>query len=217
MRISLRQHKWFYFPYFFILASGFFFVIFLTKSTVHLWLNQYHTIFFDYFFKHVTYLGDGSFLPFFFILMLFIRFRFALLLVIVFVASGLFVQVLKRFIFMDMARPTKYLGEAAHLYLIPGVQQYCCNSFPSGHSATAFGIFLCFALISEKNWVKILMMVFACLVAYSRVYLSQHFLIDILSGSIIGVITATLLYTWIYSLKAPWLNNCFKITLHNKS
>jgi membrane-associated phospholipid phosphatase len=138
--------------------------------------------------------------------MLMIRFRHAVFLVVVFLLSGLVVQLLKRFVFADVARPMKYFEGNHYLYLIKGVHQYCCNSFPSGHSATAFGIFLCFAMVAKQNWLKFLLFIFACLIAYSRVYLSQHFLIDAMGGSLIGVITAIACYPWIYSIHKDWLN-----------
>jgi membrane-associated phospholipid phosphatase len=109
-------------------------------------------------------------------------------------------------IFADVVRPAKYFEGKHHLYLIEGVNQFFTKSFPSGHSATAFGIFICFAFVAKQNWLKVLMLILACIVAYSRVYLSQHFLIDAMAGSFIGVLTAIACYPWIYSLHKDWLN-----------
>ncbi len=206
MRAAIFRNKWFYLPYLLVIVICGFFLVRFTKTEIHLWLNSYNSDFFDIFFKYLTNLGDGICLPVFLLIMVWYKYRNGLYLVIVFLLSGLFVQLLKRFVFHDIARPVHFFGDAVQLHLVKGVDQLCCNSFPSGHSATAFGFYLCFAIVSGKTWIKVAMFILACLVAYSRVYLSQHFLIDIFAGSLIGVITATACYPWIYSLKASWLD-----------
>lgn len=64
---------------------------------------------------------------------------------------------------------------------------YSQNSFPSGHSTSAFCLFFCLCIISPKVWQKIFFFCLAILIGFSRVYLSQHFFEDIYVGSIIGV------------------------------
>jgi membrane-associated phospholipid phosphatase len=206
MRFPIFHQNWFYVPYVLVMIICGYFLIQFSKADVHIWLNQHHTAFFDVFFKYLTALGNGGFLPVFIFIMVMIKFRDAILLVVVFLLSGLVVQILKRFIFVDVARPAKYFEGVHQLYFVQNVDQLCCKSFPSGHSATAFGIFICFAFVTKKNWLKFLMLILACLVAYSRVYLSQHFLIDTMAGSFIGIITAIACYPWIYSLHKDWLN-----------
>ena len=216
MRVPLFRQNWFYVPYIIVMIICGFFVIQFPKAEVHLWLNQYHSAFFDNFFKYITNLGDGIFLPLYIAIMLMIRFRDTILLVVVFLLSGLLVQVLKRLVFGDVARPMKYFQGNQQLHLVNDIHQYCCNSFPSGHSATAFGIFLCFALAVKQNWLKSVMLILACLIAYSRVYLSQHFLIDIMGGSLIGIITAIACYPWIYSIHKDILDKNLLIIARKK-
>lgn len=211
MRLLVSQNKWFFVPYCLILGVVGYFLITCSKSGIHLFINGFNTEGFDVFFKYLTILGDGICLPFFLLYMLtFRKFRDGLYLVVVFLISGFVVQFLKRIVFHDIARPIKYFGESVHLHLVNGVDQLCCNSFPSGHSATAFGFYLCFAIVSKNQAVKFAMLLLACCVAFSRVYLSQHFLIDIFAGSLIGVITATACYPWIYTLKGNWLDRNLK-------
>ena len=207
MRQLISQNKWFFFPYLVIIIVTGFLLIFFSKAEIHLYVNRYNSGFFDVFFKYLTNFGDGICLPAFLLILLIIRrFRDGLYLVIVFLISGFIVQLLKRSVFHDIARPVKFFGETVHLQLVNGVDQLCCNSFPSGHSATAFGFYLCFAIVSRNKFIKLSMFILACLVAFSRVYLSQHFLIDIFAGSLIGVITAIACYNWIYTLKGNWLD-----------
>ncbi len=57
----------------------------------------------------------------------------------------------------------------------------------------------------------------AVLAAYSRVHLSQHWLIDVYVGSMIGVCFSILLYVVFYSSnKWPQLNNNILQLLKNK-
>ena len=62
-------------------------------------------------------------------------------------------------------------------------------SFPSGHTsasfAAAFGVFL-----YDKKWYGISAMVFATLIAFSRLYLYVHFPTDILGGIVVGIASA---------------------------
>jgi len=93
---------------------------------------------------------------------------------------------------------------------VEGINLYSGNSFPSGHSSTFFVFFTCIALllayryrhISEQDHQKrfliglvlLMLLALAALGAFSRVYLSQHFLSDICVGSIIGFATPCLMF-----------------------
>ena len=68
------------------------------------------------------------------------------------------------------------------------------NSFPSGHATSAFAVFTCLVLLSNNQFLKFVFFVLALTSAFSRTYLSQHWLVDITFGSIIGTVTATLFY-----------------------
>lgn len=210
MKEIFQEQKWFYIPYIILILVCSYFIISYSKAEIHLWTNQFYSGFFDVFFRYVTELGNGALLPIFLLIVVLIRYRYGLYMLSVFLGSGIVVQLLKRLVFFDMARPLGTFGETTPYHWVEGVERLCCNSFPSGHSATAFGFFLCFAVVFKEKWIKIAMFFIACLVAYSRVYLSQHYLMDIMAGSFIGVTTATLLYPWIMSMRYPWLDKNIK-------
>ena len=109
--------------------------------------------------------------------------------------------------FSGAFRPVKFLDGIYDLYLIEGVQMRSYFSFPSGHAATAFGLFLCLAVIARSNLVKFSCFLLAFLTAFSRVYLSQHFLEDIYFGSLIGVLFALLFYRILFSSGKKWLDH----------
>ena len=97
------------------------------------------------------------------------------------------------------------------LPLVEGVTMYHGNSFPSGHASTFFMFCTCCVIIlachySQKNKAYslrslllfyaslLVLLVLAALGAYSRVYLSQHFISDVCVGSIIGFTTPFLMF-----------------------
>ena len=62
------------------------------------------------------------------------------------------------------------------------------NSFPSGHTVTAFSAAIVILYLTKnKNW-SILLFIVALAVGYSRMYLSEHFFEDVIVGSVIGVL-----------------------------
>jgi membrane-associated phospholipid phosphatase len=97
------------------------------------------------------------------------------------------------------------------LPLVQGVTMYHSNSFPSGHASTFFMFCTCCTIILTYHYYRkkephdlrtrilfgvalLLLLVLAVMGAYSRVYLSQHFLSDVCVGSIIGFTTPFLMY-----------------------
>ena len=114
-----------------------------------------------------------------------------------------------------MPRPMTLIGEAHYAYFIDGFTHVGNASFPSGHTATAFGTALLLSVFTKNKKYSLLYLFAALLVAYSRIYLGQHFLQDVLAGALIGVPVALIVYfvfdnnkSWIEKLK---LNKSSKI------
>jgi membrane-associated phospholipid phosphatase len=183
-------------------------LVIFTKTELHIASNRANNIFFDFFFKYATYLGDGAMIALLFIALLFVKYRYAFAFLTGSLLTSLVVNVMKKVIFHEMYRPSKYfeLFETYKLHLIDGVKLHQLQSFPSGHSATAFNLFFTFAIIVKNNTLKFIFLMLAYLVAYSRIYLSQHFLIDITVGSFIGVIFIFFSFIWFSNKKSSWLN-----------
>jgi membrane-associated phospholipid phosphatase len=100
--------------------------------------------------------------------------------------------------------------------LVEGVNQHSLQSFPSGHTAAAFSVFMMLALISKNNTAKLFLFFGAVIVSYSRVYISQHFIVDITAGSILAVLFMAFAFFWVEKWKTPWLNNSL-LTKVNRS
>ena len=178
------------------------------KAMSHLILNSFHNIILDAGMRYITILGDGSIMIIIAFLLLFRKVRFSLILFVSFLSSSLVVQLLKRLVFTNYPRPVKYFEDTVHtLYLIPGLKYHSWFSFPSGHSATAFALFTGLALIVKNQGLKLVFFLIACITAYSRVYLSQHFLVDIIAGSAIGIFCALISHYWISGIEKNWMDS----------
>jgi len=70
------------------------------------------------------------------------------------------------------------------------------RTFPSGHSQTAFSIATTMILLFRRQ--AIMWILWASLVAISRVQLGMHFPADILAGSIWGAFSAYLVYRYMH-------------------
>ncbi len=215
MKGFLTLHKWFSYPYLLLVLVCSYFIAVFTKAEIHIFINQFHSPVADVFFKYITYMGDGIFIPIYFLILIMVKYRYALLLVLVFLISGLVVQILKRGFFEDALRPAEYLKDIS-LYLVSGVKQHCCKSFPSGHTATAFSVMVCFAFAFKSNVAKLLSLTMACLIAFSRVYLSQHFLVDIVVGSVIGVLVSVYGNYFLGKVHNAWIDSNFGAYLKRK-
>ncbi len=62
-------------------------------------------------------------------------------------------------------------------------------SFPSGHTSASFAA-ACAVFAYNKKWFGISAIVFATLIAFSRLYLYVHFPTDILGGIVVGIVSA---------------------------
>jgi membrane-associated phospholipid phosphatase len=150
----------------------------------------------DFFFKYCTYLGDGAVwvmvAALFFI---YWRNKFPLLLSVI-IISTLITQLTKIYIIPAEPRPTAAIPNISSIHMVAGVELHRAYSFPSGHTATAFSIFLLGSLLIKNKWIIPFGFLYALLVAYSRVYLAQHFPLDLGGGMMVSVITI-LISSWI--------------------
>lgn len=202
----LRKNKWFLIPYIIVLIVVFPCFIIYSKPDLHLFLNGFHNQYFDWIFKYMTWMGNGIFICTIVVITMFFSFRNSVFVFTSYITTGVFTQILKLIVFPEVDRPVTYFQGIADLHFVEGVKLLSSRSFPSGHATSAFAFFLCLAILVKNKWVKLLCLALACMVAYSRVYLSQHFLIDVYAGSIIGTAGAIGMYIILYSSEKKWHN-----------
>jgi membrane-associated phospholipid phosphatase len=202
-------------PYFIFLCCGAVLIAINTKGATHLEFNSLHAAFFDIFFTYLTYLGDGVTALLVVIILLTVKFRYALFVGLANILSTLITQVLKHTFFSDVVRPKKFFEGAHDLYLVSGVHNHLYHSFPSGHSTCAFSLYFALAVLVKNKILKFALFLIALLVGYSRIYLSQHFLEDVVAGSLIGVIITAITFLYIKDNNSLSLNGSL-ITVFKK-
>jgi len=65
-------------------------------------------------------------------------------------------------------------------------------SFPSGHTSMAFNTAMNISMLTHQPWVKITAFTWASAIAYSRLYMGEHYPSDVLAGALIGAGSAYL-------------------------
>lgn len=99
---------------------------------------------------------------------------------------GLVSAILKRAI--GRARPMEWTTEAPLAFTPWNWSAYTYQSFPSGHSTTAFAFALTIAFLWPRSFWP--MLVVAALIAVSRIATGQHYITDITAGAVLGTLGA---------------------------
>ena len=184
----IRQNLWFVIPFIIVWIAALVVQLTVSKAEIHMALNGYHTPFLDVFFKYYTEVGGWIPVAVAIIYFLFVKVKWGTLLSANLAVATLITSILKQL--FRMPRPKLFFQELdIALPLVEGVKLHSTLSFPSGHTTACFALFFSLALFTKKSWLKFVCFIAACLGAYSRIYLSQHFLEDILAGSLISTIT----------------------------
>jgi len=203
LRSLISQNRLFFSVYLAFALIGLGIILYYEKATGFKILNPYHHLGLNLFFSLFTYLGDGAFaMSVGLIFLLFKQRRICLLVWSSYILSGLIAQALKYFI--TELRPGSYPGLSDYQYFIQDVTLRGSQaSFPSGHTTTAFALAAVLAFWYKDKRISILLLLLAVMVGYSRIYTGNHFMIDVLGGSIIGIASA--IVCWLALVKKTWL------------
>lgn len=175
-------------------------LLFIPKGELHLWLCDHHTPALD---AILPFYSDMvNWLPYaVVVLLLLYRAGWAVFVAGDILLTTLFVQPVKHLV--HAPRPLTWFAENmpdVSLPLTEGVRMNYWLSFPSGHTTTFFMLFFALSLIAMtdnlrgKYVLSLFCFLFATVGAYSRIYLCQHFALDVFAGIIIAVICTLLLY-----------------------
>lgn len=163
-----------------------------------LWINEHHSLFFDDVMWSISSKWFG--IPFYLLVsvLLFRKFGFknAFLALLVIGASIGLADLISTELFKNLIqryRPTHHLELKDQLHI---VNEYRGGmyGFVSSHSANMFAFAVASLLFLRKRWVSILLISFAILVAYSRVYLGVHYPLDVCVGADLGAVIGLVLY-----------------------
>ncbi|MBP9067924.1 MAG: phosphatase PAP2 family protein [Bacteroidia bacterium] len=197
MKTFIKDNKVFLILYTLLIATSAYYLLNFDKVQIHLNINKLTgNPIMDVFFKYFTHIGDGLVAIVIAVIIILFNARNGLYILTAYLTSGITTTLLKKHIY-DIDRPHFVFHEYLYHYkvnYIEGVDMLGMRSFPSGHSTSAFAIFISLALITENKILKFIFFAIAFLAAFSRTYLSQHWLVDITVGSIIGTSFAILFY-----------------------
>jgi membrane-associated phospholipid phosphatase len=188
----VKDNKFFFAPYFIFLFLGALILIFIPKGDEVVFINRNNLPVLDFVMFYATYVGDGIFLLIMLIPMIIAKMKYFIFLLASFITSGIAAQIFKHI--FDLPRPMGFLKAGSIMHFVPGVKVHMLHSFPSGHTATAFSMFLMLSIICKDKRLGALFFLCAIFVGFSRIYLLQHFFIDVYFGSIIGVLFSFLMY-----------------------
>lgn len=192
MRLRHEEYKHFRMATLFSLLLVFVLAVFVAiygKDRSFLMINGRYSTEADYFFNYVTLLGEWVLWVPIFLYAIFLKRDFFLPVLGALIICTLLTHLGKRVIFEGEPRPLRVLEDAARAVPLLKHNNYV-NSFPSGHTSTAFTTALLLSFIIRKKFAVFFFPVIAFLVGYSRVYLAQHFVTDVVAGSTIGIVSS---------------------------
>ncbi len=193
MRDTLRLQIPFLTAYLIFLILGFVYLVTFQKGDMNLFFMCNRSMFLDSFFKLSTSLAEGMVIMMIGVVLLLQNYKnFIAYLIMLLIMSGL-VNFFKKVVFQTL-RPAAYFQDYIPIEPIPGVVLMKQYSFPSGHTTAAFSIFFLLSLFYPNKRIQILCFVAALSCGISRIYLQQHFFIDVYAGSVLGVTISFCLY-----------------------
>jgi membrane-associated phospholipid phosphatase len=206
----MRRYFAFYIPYFLFVLVLSVLILCNSKADLHLWITSYNSPAADAFFYYYTYVGDW--LPYAIAgVLLFYRYRVTLYILVAQITTGLVSVAMKNV--WDEPRPSLYFSRNypnIQLHQVLDEHLHSVYSFPSGHTVTAFAFFLALSCFTKKPALQFLYFVLAVLVGYSRIYLSQHFAVDVLAGSLVGVSLTALCNFYLDKIELKWADGSLR-------
>lgn len=201
MKTFLKQHSIYLLAYLAVLLYVGNVLLNQGKVQIHQEINAWvGNAFLDSFFKYVTHLGDGIVAIIVALFLAASSVRKSLYILLSYFGAALLSTILKHQVYEEIFRPHFVFQYFVRedLNEVPGVELLGLNSFPSGHALSAFSLFFCLMFMTKHHLLKTLFFLLAFIAAFSRTYLSQHWLVDIYVGSIIGTCFALFFYFVFY-------------------
>ena len=179
-------------------------LLYIPQGELHLLLCDRHTPARDIFYRYYTHVAEWFPYVVCVALLLFSSIGNGVFASSAMILSALSTQILKHII--NAPRPVTWFEmfmPEAQLPLVEGVKMNHWFSFPSGHTTSFFALAFVVCILftnsprvprHSKSIVQILLFALASLGGYSRIYLSQHFAIDVFAGVVVGVGITVLCY-----------------------
>ena len=165
-------------------------------------INSWHSVFFDGFMW--AYTQVHVWVPFYMVLVLLLAKNLKLrsfLIALACVALTILIcdQLCSHIIrpIVQRLRPANLENPVSDLVHVVNGYRGGRYSFPSAHASNTFGLAFFLMYVFRNKWLTTLMMFWALLNCYSRIYLGVHYPADILAGLLVGFVAASFAY-WIF-------------------
>lgn len=193
-------------------------LLYIPKGELHLLLNEYHTPARDIFYRYYTHVAEWFPYVICVALLLFGRIGDGVFASAAMLLSALFTQVVKHIVVAP--RPLTWFGEHmpdVQLPLVEGVDVHAIYSFPSGHTTSFFALAFVLSIVATKrlsrfslalsSTLQAILVALAALGGYSRIYLCQHFALDVFAGALVGTLITLLCYAVLHRYEGQnWYN-----------
>jgi membrane-associated phospholipid phosphatase len=191
----LGKNASFFLPFLLWIVGGAMLQAYFSHEELFLGINHAHASWADVAMTGITYIGDGiTFAIMLAFILVFRKYKLFLTAGSVLLLVTIIVQIAKHY--YNEPRPSLYFADTAtFVHTVKWVPVHGSCSFPSGHTTTAFAMFTFLTLICRNKLSGFAFLTLAVSAAYSRIYLAQHFFVDVYVGSIIGTTSSLVVYT----------------------
>ena len=193
-------------------------LLYIPKGELHLLLCDRHTPARDIFYRYYTTIAEWFPYVVCVGILLFGRIGDGIFASSAMIGSALSTQILKHII--NAPRPLTWFGISmpdVELPLVEGVRMNSWFSFPSGHTTSFFALAFVVSILFTKSQeprdkristiVQITLFILAAIGGDSRIYLSQHFTLDVYAGILVGTLITIVCYTVFYRFDSQkWYN-----------
>jgi len=171
-------------------------ILFTGNKALFLWINANLTPSFGQIARGFSLLGEFGWMLLLLVLSFKQGFSKTLTVGLGWLIGACFSWLFKLWLMAGAARPFEYFSSQTHTHLnvVTGVPLLHFNTFPSGHTLTAFtaAILSLFLFPNQPKWVGFMVITLAFLCGLSRIVLVQHWPVDVLGGMGFGILAAFL-------------------------
>ena len=140
----------------------------------------------DFIFKYATYLGDGIiWIPVGIWVLIYHRQKWVLLFSLIIISTA-FVNMGKFVLMPEEPRPYAAIENKQAIHTVSGVDIHTIYSFPSGHTTTAFSVYLLLLVLTDSAVLLVVGLILAAMAGYSRILFGATFSFRCWSGDDYG-------------------------------
>jgi len=228
-KFAIINQKWFLGLSLMLLVALGLALIYIPKADLHLLLCDRHAPARDIIYRYYTTVAEWFPYVICVCLLLFGRVGNGVFASSAMILSALSTQLIKHIV--NAPRPVTWFAANCpdiQLPLVEGVRMNLWYSFPSGHTTSFFALALVTSILATEKilqakpvlqrsglitqWsysvaVQLLLFIAATIGGYSRIYLSQHFALDVFAGILVGTLITILCYAVLYRFQdQKWYN-----------